>query len=261
VVPVRTPGAYMLPVTYENDCRSCHPLQFDRNLPDRHIRHGLSPREVLDELRQVYAVEAVKQDPALLRRTVGPPPYPGQAAPKDQQVEQAIADKVLTAAKLLFGSAVDEAVRRREQLPLGRRGCVECHNLKPSARPLIRAEDVSSLEIESVVTNSLWFESARFDHTAHRALECAACHAGTSTSNENPDPSLLPKIGQCVECHAPPASAAGRARGGARVSCTECHRYHNGDHPARGVGASTRRGVVRMSVDQFLRGVPLKRDR
>ncbi|MFI5458063.1 MAG: hypothetical protein ACHRXM_21720 [Isosphaerales bacterium] len=260
-VPAHTAGAYMLPVTYENDCRACHPLRFDPNLPDRQIRHGLSPRDVVDELRRIYAAEAVKEDPALLRRFVAPAPVPGRAAPKDERVEQAIADKVLTGSRLLFGSGVDEAVRRREHLPLGRGGCVECHNLKPFAGPLVRVEAVASLEIEPVVMNSLSFEHARFDHTAHRALECAACHVGASNSKENPDPGLLPKIARCVECHSPARSSEGRARGGAGVACTECHRYHNGDHPAQGIGARARQGAARMSIEQFLNGVSPVRDR
>jgi len=261
VVPVRTPGAYMLPVTYENDCRGCHPLPFDPNLPDRHVRHGLSPRVVVDELRQLYAAEAVKADQALLRRFVAPQPIPGRTAPADQRVEQAIGDKVFTAAKLLFGSGVDEAVRRREHLPLGRGGCVECHNLKPTAGPLVRVEAVAARQIEPVVVNSPWFEHARFDHTTHRALECSECHAGASNSKENPDPGLLPKIARCVQCHAPAQTVGGRPRGGAGVACTECHRYHNGDHAAQGVGATARRGAAKMSIEQFLSGVPPVRDR
>jgi hypothetical protein len=255
-LPARTPGATMLPVTYEHDCRTCHPLQFEANRPKRQIPHGLSPREVVNELKQFYAAEAVKEDPALLRRTVAPRAVPGQAEPGGARIKQAIADKVLVGAKLLFGSGADQAVRIRDQLPLGRRGCVECHNVRPADRPLVSADDFASLEIEQVVTNALWFEHARFDHTAHRALECAACHAGTLRSTENPDPGLLPSIGQCVECHAPSSKWPGQARGGAGVACTECHRYHNGDHPAEGVGASARRGVSRMSIEQFMRGVP-----
>jgi len=261
LVPARSPGSYMQPVTYESHCRACHPLPFDPNIPGRQVRHGLSPRTVIDDLQTFYAAEAVKEDPVLLRRFVAPPPVPGQVARNDQRVEQAIADKVLTAAKLLFGSGVDEAVRRRDHLPLGRGGCVECHNLKPSAGPLVRAEDIASREIESVVVNSLWFEHARFDHTAHRALECAACHAGASNSKENPDLGLLPKIGRCVECHAPAQSVEGRARGGAGAACAECHRYHNGDHPAQGVGARARRGAAPMSIERFLSGFPPVRDR
>jgi hypothetical protein len=251
----------MLPVRYENDCRACHLLQFDRNLPDRQVRHGLSPREVLKDLRKLYSADAVNQDPALLRRTIPASPIPGPAAPGLDRVNQAIERNVLTAAKLLFAARVDEAVRLREQLPIGRRGCVECHEFKSSTESLISTEDFASLELDPVVTNALELERARFDHTAHRALECAGCHASAPNSTTNPDLGLLPNIGQCVQCHAPPRTAAGRQQGGAGVACTECHRYHNGDNPAQGRGASARRSPARMSIEQFVRGVRAERDR
>jgi hypothetical protein len=260
-LPARTSGAFMLPIRYERDCRACHPLQFERNRPDRQVTHGLSPREVLDELRQFYAAEAVRHDPALLRRTIPPHPVPGQAEPGLQRVEQAMADQVLTAARILFGSGVDKAPSTREHEPLGRGGCFECHNFKAFMGPLVREEGYASLEIEPVATNALLFEHARFDHKAHRALQCAACHPGASNSRVNPDPDLLPRIGQCVECHAPLRSTGGRPRGGAGTACTECHRYHNGDHPAQGNGASARRPATRLSIEQFLRGVQSERDR
>jgi hypothetical protein len=252
--PAGTSGEYMLSVTFENDCRACHALQFDRNLPDRQVRHGISPREVMAELRQFYASAAVNTDSALLRRTVPSAPVPGRPVVDDQQIEQAIALKVMTAGKLLFGPTVIEDVRNREQLSPGTRGCALCHHLKREGGDAVKAGDFASLEIEAVDTSPLWFKHARFDHTAHRALECASCHTGTLGSKVNPDPGLLPGIARCVECHAPERMVEGSSRGGAGVGCTECHRYHNGDHPGAGIGTRARRGAQRMSIEQFLRG-------
>jgi hypothetical protein len=167
-------------------------------------------------------------------------------------VGQAVNDKVFSAVRLLFGSSGDETHPEREKLPKGRRGCLECHDLKP-APPLFHAGDATSLAIQPVLVRSLWFESAIFDHRAHRALECAACHGGASESSD-PRRLLLPGIATCVECHAPSESRAGALSGGAGVACTECHRYHNGDHPAEGIGASARRGPVEMSLRRFLSG-------
>jgi nitrate/TMAO reductase-like tetraheme cytochrome c subunit len=44
--------------------------------------------------------------------------------------------------------------------------------------------------------------------------------------------------------------------GGADASCVECHRYHNIDHPAQGIGAAARRSKAEMTVEQFLGGGP-----
>ncbi len=177
----RSPGASMRPVTYETDCRACHPLPFDAKDPQRKIRHGLRPREVVEELNQLYTAQAVKSDPALLRRFVPPRPIPGRPVAEEQaRAEKAAADRTLSALKRLFGSAVDEGVRSSQGLPMGRGGCVECHELTPSSRPLVDLDAVSSLELKPVVVRSLWYESAAFNHAAHRALECAGCHAGAS---------------------------------------------------------------------------------
>jgi len=251
----RSPGASMLPIVYDIHCAACHPLAFDANAPGQHVRHGLAPAELIGELRRFYAAQAVTADPALLRQFVPPRPLPDQSASySEQRFEDAILAKVLTAAKLLFGSGLDEATRRQQKLPLGRGGCVECHNLKPHAGPLIRARDFAALEIEPVLMTPVWFESAVFNHTAHRALDCAACHAGVSSSRENGDRPLLPGIAVCASCH---SAAEGRQSGqlaGASTACTECHRYHNGDHPGHGLGAAARRGAAELSIEQFQSG-------
>ncbi len=139
-MPARSPGASMLPVVFDVHCAACHPLPFDASFPEKQVPHGVAPAELNAKLRQFYAAQVVRADPAALRQVVPPRPLPGQSAgSREQRFEEAIEAKVLTAAKLLFGSSVDEATRRRQKLPQGRGGCVECHNLKASAGPLIRA--------------------------------------------------------------------------------------------------------------------------
>jgi hypothetical protein len=254
MVPPRTPGAVMLPVTYESHCRACHPLHFDKNLPGQSVRHGVSPRELVQDLERFYGAEAIRADPALLRRFVPPRPVPGRPAPAEvTRAGQAAWDKVLSAIKLLFGTVLDEGVRKREGLPAGQRGCLECHELKTPVQPLTSARAAAELQLEPVVVRSIWFERARFDHTAHRALRCETCHAGAPDSKDN-QTLLLPGIAQCTGCHAPPSTRAGRSSGGAGMACTECHRYHNGDHPFQGVGAAARRGAAELSLERFLNG-------
>jgi hypothetical protein len=102
----------------------------------------------------------------------------------------------------------------------------------------------------------IWFQHARFDHGAHRAVDCATCHDVVEQSRDHHDV-LLPGISTCLKCHGPaPSSLTGPASGGAGSGCTECHRYHNGDQPLQGLGASAR-GVSsheRLSVERFQRG-------
>ena len=58
---------------------------FDANVPDKQVRHGLAPAELVGELRQFYAAQAVTADPALLRQFVPPRPLPDQSAGPSEQ--------------------------------------------------------------------------------------------------------------------------------------------------------------------------------
>ena len=253
--PSRDAGAYMLPVTYENDCRACHPLEFDSKSPGRQLPHGLSPRDVLDALRQFYEAQAVNADPELLRRYVPPRRKPGEPAdPVLDAVVRAVDDKVLIALKTLFGSGANDEAVRQQKLPLGTRGCVECHELSPSPYPVVDADRIRNVAIEPVKVPTVWFERARFDHSAHRAVDCIECHSEASTSKNNADV-LIPGITNCIQCHGPATGRAGQARGGAGNSCTECHRFHNGDHPLQGIGASSRGVTDRQTINRFLQGL------
>ena len=60
----RNPGAYMLPIVYENHCAACHSLQFDSDLPEARARHGLKAQEVFTELKQFYTAAAAAPIPA-----------------------------------------------------------------------------------------------------------------------------------------------------------------------------------------------------
>ena len=145
------------------------------------IRHGLRPREVVEELSQLYTAQAVKSDPgpAPPVRAAAADPRPARAPRSRREPRRPRRTGRSSALKRLFGSAVDEGVRSSQGLPMGRGGCVECHELTPSSRPLVDLDAASSLEIKPVVVRSLWYESAAFNHAAHRALECAALPRGS----------------------------------------------------------------------------------
>jgi hypothetical protein len=258
VFAARSARAYMLPVTYENHCRACHSLEFDSKSPGREVKHGLSPGMVLDDLRQIYQAQAANDDPELLRRHVPPRRKPGEPeSPHAEPVGRAVDDKVLTAVRILFGAGVSDEAMRRHQLPLGRRGCALCHDLQPATVPLVNADAIRNVEIEPVNVPKVWFERARFDHSAHRAVDCNECHHEAKTSKNNTDV-LLPGIAQCVQCHGPRTGRGGKTQGGAGDSCTECHRFHNGDHPLQGIGASPRGVIERRTIDQFLGGAGIR---
>ena len=253
----RSPGAYMRPIVFENHCAACHRLEFDAKLPNVNMRHGISAQEVFADLKRRYTAEAVNADPELLRQFVPPRPMPGQPAlPLNDRIKQAIDQSSLTAARLLFAAAIDENDRRAANLPASRRGCVECHVLKPGARPIVNLDSLASIEIDGPQMTPVWQEHAFFNHTTHRALNCAACHAEAGLSRENGDVRLLPDITNCVTCHSPAGTLRAGQPGGASTSCTECHRYHNGENPEQGLGARARRGALEQTLESFLGGIP-----
>ncbi len=252
----------MQPVRYERDCRACHPLDIDPKAPDRRVRHGLAPSVVADDLRRYYTAQAVLAEPTLLGRYVPARPMPGRPAPAQaEQAGKAADEKTLIALKRLFGTAAVDQARGGQDLPLGRGGCVECHEFKTMSRPLVDLEAAAGLAMKPVVARSTWYESAWFNHTPHRALECASCHPGATEAGEKIE-RILPKIEDCTGCHAPARTRNGRAEGGAGMSCVLCHRYHNGDEPGGGLAATARMPAVPMTLEQFLSGGPTQsRDR
>ncbi len=151
----------------------------------------------------------------------------------------------------------------------GRNNCLECHSYGQG-----RTEGIPT-RVEPTKVPEVWFTHARFDHTAHRAVSCRECHAGSYALNEDgttPNPKaskeaadvLIPAIDNCVQCHAP-----ARGRGGlfglakpenlsvASSDCTECHRYHDGDRPHQGFGTPARDGTAERTIAEFLRGATL----
>jgi hypothetical protein len=106
----------------------------------------------------------------------------------------------------------------------------------------------------------LWFRHARFDHAAHRGVSCRECHAGafadTATASNSSADILIPKIDNCVQCHAPASQLAVPVAQGAGTHCTECHRYHGGDDPLRGRSAQQRTQLDQShNVRNFLQGI------
>ena len=218
-------GAYMEPVSFESNCRACHPLPFDPAIPGVEARHGVQLRQVVGELRRIYQAEATREDPELLKRPVRPREVPGNRSGAEIATVGHAVDARLTAAL-------------RKLLPNGKGGCTECHSLTPAGKSIVGVADAESLTIEPVRLPAVWLTRSRFDHSAHVALKCDSCHAGAATSNTSAD-ILLPGIATCLECHSPPREGSSGPLGGAGFGCAECHGYHGG--VASPGPASTRR--------------------
>jgi hypothetical protein len=239
--PARSAGAYMLPITYENQCRACHPLTLEprdaKDVKPVTVPHRLQPPEVREFLWGAYAQQIIGPAAATADR-VTPRPLPGKAR---QQIEK----NVNQAAEFLWLDKVD---RLEKMLFHGKTTCGECHSYEGAAA------NTAPQRIVPTQVPEVWFKSAKFDHAAHRAVDCRQCHYKAYTSTRSSD-ILIPGIDNCLQCHSPARTVEGKAQGGVRFDCTECHRYHHGEQPLQGIGARARKPAVEFKdVQEFLSG-------
>jgi hypothetical protein len=217
----RSPGAYLLPVVYELHCQACHPLTFDRRLPDLQVPHRLQPDAVHRHLEDLYAAAQRRANAKVLDKPMPPP---------------SVRAEVERAERFLF---------------LGRTGCGECHLF---AGP---GDGVVPGQVVPTAIPAVWLEHASFNHTAHRALQCQVCHPRADPRNGEAEASrvaadvLIPQQEICLTCHAAQPGGGNRPAA-ARSDCTECHRYHLGDNTRAGVGAKARDPENRKGVPVFL---------
>lgn len=245
--PAQGTGRIMAPIVYEQHCQACHPLTIDRTLPGNPksdlfaVRHRMQPKEIIEELQGRYTNLWLKglwtPTPA-----AGTPVLPGKL-PMPKKVADLAESEALAAVKKLL---IDEPPLK--QRVLGPTTCQKCHeSLSPD---LGVHQTVPRANIPVV-----WFEHARFDHTAHRAVDCRGCHEAaypdSASFSTRSSSVMLPTIKNCVQCHAP----ASGTTGGARFDCIACHSYHHGDAPLEGRGSQARgpRGGAK-SIEHFQHG-------
>lgn len=242
----RADGEYFLPINYEQQCRACHPLTFDERLPGLTIPHRLQPAEVRTFLWGAYVERAV-DNPAVRQRLLRPLPL-REFREEEDKARQAVAGQLDAVEGFLYKQVIAE---KEKQLYSGKTTCGECHYYE--SKPGQRVPD----RIVPTAVPNVWFEHARFNHRAHRAVNCQECHAPANQSTVATD-ILLPTMNDCLKCHAPRRSEGGKVVGGARFDCTECHRYHNGDRH-QGLGAAARGAALPGTIEQFLPGAWLKK--
>ena len=257
--PARQQGGVFLPVSFERDCKACHELAFTRDTDGTRVEvpHKVQPSELKAFVEATYARQFLREqgsadkpaDQNVLPPLPGRLPSAGLSAPDLKAFEKAYGSRVRGALTRLMSRAV----------------CAECHHLEGQRqddhaagfgdRPL--AELLESriqkgffregpskaaadwLGDQGSPIPLVWQPKARFNHAAHRAWECAACHAGATSSTSSAD-ILLPSMETCQACHGPAGNkvaVAGQAiAGGARHDCVECHAYHQGSGGLAGPG-------------------------
>jgi hypothetical protein len=233
VQPVRQAGAVFLPINFEAHCRQCHPLGVagEQKAGENGIEipHRKQPAELKELVRAAAAL-----DLGLGKITPTDQPVPFVRQQPDRPAPTKADDSrlnALTASRLTIVEA----------------NCRKCH-------------DELDGKITPVRIPTVWFESARFDHTAHRGTDCKVCHPmpqiGSGELDEREKINIL-GIASCRQCHAPAGGTREAPTGGIRHGCTDCHTYHNGGHGLQGRGAAARvPAQPKPSAVEFLLGKP-----
>ncbi len=256
-------GAYMRPITYKTDCAACHKLDVavpfgmvpattpgaaptpgTKTIP---VPHRLQPSELHEMLRNASIGLSLGKDEKVLAAALPRSrALPGRKAKMEPAALDEIEDRVTKAERILFGR--------------GKGTCTECHQYKTPEgirRELDPSAKIAAVQIEPTYVPSIWYDHALFDHSAHRAVSCRDCHAGAYPDSGEMASRLsldvlLPGKATCVRCHAPEGRGdKGELVGGAGHSCTECHRYHGGDHKP---GPAMAKDEDAMRIQRFILG-------
>ena len=232
----RPAGAYMQPIRFENHCQACHPLTIlgpdDKEIA---VPHRLQP----DEVRNFVWGAMAKSENQKREIEVH---QPTRNLPTASEVRRQIQEKTTEGLKFLEKEKVEETTKFLRS----KTNCRKCHEY-------VRPGDVDSPIVPTEIP-TVWYKSARFDHTAHRALECLSCHRATAVTDSLGTVSL-PGRDECLKCHGPARGSGNSLSGGARGDCVECHRYHHGDIQLHGIGAPARDPLLKFATPaQFLSG-------
>ena len=238
----------MLPITFENQCRACHALTIEADVNAAiqanlvTVPHRLTAAKLAEEVQQFWEDWYFKQHPVASQ---SPTPVPGRTAAADS-------------------AAIEIKNRCRESAAHLNRVCGMCHEFTdeqarehlPNADPMV---DAVLPRVAPVEIPQKFLIHARFDHPAHRAIDCSRCHQDCypaqsmdlpmnsvgraaapgisqpsgdgrpSDSEPKRSPLMIANRDTCLECHSPRRENAETSLGGARFDCAECHQYHSRD--------------------------------
>ena len=204
-------GAFMQRITFEQDCRSCHSLQFDVRNPTMEIPHGNTTfaRSFLRSLPTQYA------DHATRKLHLRPEEVQEYVNEQMTRLRERVRTGELLEEQVFFGDLRKGPVAGIAGLDGAGRakfaGCATCHEVTPRANSAPRVTP-------PVIPDRWMHHAALFNHTKHAHMACVACH-DTATKSKLTSDILMPTQKSCVECHSP--------KGGVAHTCTECHKYHN----------------------------------
>lgn len=190
------------PVTFEANCRSCHPLEFDTRFAGEQVPHG-SESNVRDFLFAHYSelfLRPEEQQKLIAAKRIKPGEVSNPQAYNKAMLE-VIYKEVLATEELLYNKT----------------GCQLCHEFEKGNTSL---KGPAGYSVVAPKVPKTWLPHARFSHKSHLHMICQDCHSGADKSSQTKD-LLLPKVESCRECHADPGHL-----GKIDSDCVMCHAYH-----------------------------------
>ncbi len=203
-------GRHFEAITMAGQCQSCHALNFDPALPDRQVPHG-DVDAVLSTLMEFYSFKSQQAPSAVEVDSAANRFRPG----KTQAQPQAATPPATQDAKAQAAAA---ATRLFEET-----SCVVCHTVTSVAGPGPHAtpgRELPQWKIEPPAAPHAWLPAARFDHSAHKSMDCTGCHAAAQSKQASDV--LIPTIDTCRSCHAGSQAPVGKVPS----DCGLCHDFH-----------------------------------
>lgn len=201
-----------LPISFERDCKSCHPLAFDARLPGQEVPHGNSA-EVFDSLYAQYAQAALGGRRAFKVEE----PLTTRQKPGGEMEREA--DAVVSFDR---ANVIAEA-RKAEKEIFTKTACQLCHTVNP-----LGVDDVEfgpAFEVIKPNIPTVWMTAARFNHGTHEEVSCEECHkAGDISVRDSTKTTdiLMPGIADCRSCH-----SDAHKEGKVQSECVMCHSFHD----------------------------------
>jgi hypothetical protein len=202
-------GVLHLKITYEENCKSCHSLQFDVNNPELRVPHGNTEhaRAFLRSLPVAYADFGARVKGLTGGRELDDFVQQQMRKLRDQFASGEELEKRVFLSDARTGP-VSQVAGLGALGPARFPGCAYCHQ--------VAGEGPGAPAVIKPMIADRWLVRGGFDHSKHFKVDCVRCHDAVH-SRETSDV-LLPSKATCVECHSP--------KGGVASNCSECHSYH-----------------------------------
>jgi len=257
----RAEGANYLPVRFEQHCQSCHPLvtrvmASERELiPHFSVPHRMKLNDRDEFIRGQIARELTNLDRIPSRSHTAGPGGRTDDTPDRASTSKSFRDEVQRLTEIAGRDLFREPPSTPGTADLVQ-GCFKCH--VSTGKP--------DRSISPIPNKTVWLTKAKFNHASHRSADCTLCHKMPDAKfdeegqrwYEERESVLIEGLDNCKMCHSPAKTRVANpdgsivSAGGVRHGCTDCHSYHNGDHPLQGRGAIARDPQVPKGWDQLM---------